>query len=105
MTLATVQSFRMNWPTMTGNFATRPFCNRTPKTTPVTRPSRRRSGESNMARSLPPVEGQRGDDRGGEEDGGEHQTRHGQLQVVADAVAAGAARGEPRPEHHQQPGQ
>jgi len=28
MIFTTVQSFRINWPTMTGNFATRPFSDR-----------------------------------------------------------------------------
>src|SRR5687768_12777833 len=98
MIFSTVQSLSRSWPTMVWYFDARPFCSRKPKARPVSRPRSSCSGASNMATALPPEHEERGRDRDGERERHEEPARRGELQVAADAVAAGAAAGQARAE-------
>src|ERR1035437_3148165 len=91
MILNTLQSLSRNWPRILWNFATCPFCSRTPKTIPVTRPSTSLSGSSNMVAALLSVDEESRCDPNGENERGEHPTGKRELQYTIDRVAARAS--------------
>src|ERR1035437_5454541 len=100
MILNTVPSLSRNWPRILWNFATCPFCSRTPKTIPVTRPSTSLSGPSNMVAALLSVDEESRCDPNGENERGEHPTGKRELQCTTDRVAARAALRDACAQHH-----